>query len=143
MNLATRLSAWVRLVYKALRALISTVLVFRRKKVHLFILKAITANPYARPQPGERLTIQRIAERTKSAQIDYEVGDLTIGQRMGWNYVTKQQRKTAADRAGWLRSIGLPDRNNPKYEEQIEEILQQMVEEGKLSYHPPVSYSIR
>ena len=137
------LVAWGKLIWKACRASVLPILAYRHKQLHLFILKAVTANPYARPQPGEKLSIQRIGERIKSAQIDYEVGDLTIGQRMGWNYITRQQRKTAADRAGWLRSLGLPDRKGPRYEAEIEEILQQMVDAGKLNYHPPDCYSIR
>ena len=135
--------AWCKLIWKAWQSLLSPIRAYRRGQLHLFILKAISPKPIVPRPAGERPTLHQIADRIKTAQIDYEVGDLTIGQRMGWNYVTRQQRKTAADRADWLGALGLPDRNGPRYEEKIEEILQQMVDAGKLIYHPPDKYSLR
>ncbi len=39
------------------------------------------------------------------------------------------------------KAMGLPDTRDPQYEEKIEAILQEMVEDKKLNYHPLDQYS--
>lgn len=118
----------------------------KRRKLHIFVLKAMAATPgaLAPDVTGHQLDLASIDRKVQIAQRHHlfgsDIGEerldgevfmvpLPEGQQLG--KLTRKQSK-----------MGLPGIRDTDRQQKLEQILHDMVEAGRLRFHPPNSWSI-
>ena len=127
----------------SLRSGVSAFRSARRKERHLSVLKAMTTEPdrLLAPMPGtvryDQATIDR---RLYIAQMKEAIGDIPLFHDEPIPRDKEKQSKAALKRQ---RKLGLPAPNDPAREKKLEEILNEMVDESLLAFHPPNMWMVK
>lgn len=108
----------------------------KRKRQHQFVIKAITANWGHWMEL--RFTMEEIDRLVKSAQVMEAGGDLPLGVELS----AQQERSFSRIIKSQKKRLGLPGLHDNDRRTRIEEIVQDLCEDGKLLFWPPRSYSI-
>jgi len=128
---------------KSARSGISAFRSTRRKQRHRYVLKAMTTEPnrLVAPEPGSvRYDLASIDRRLYIAQMGEALGDVPLfhdepipPQKLkAYNAELKRQRK-----------LGLPDPKDPERQQKVEELLNEMVDDNLLAFHPPNMWAVR
>ena len=115
----------------------------RRKQRHRYILKAMTTEPnrLVAPEPGlVRYDLASIDRRLYIAQMSDALGDVPLFHDEPIPPQCEEAYKTALKRQ---RKLGLPDPKDPARQQKVEELLNEMVDDGVLAFHPPNMWVVR
>lgn len=120
------------------------------RRLHLFVLKAMVPEPLlnrdARPifQPDDtQYDLETIDRNVKLAQLKEATGKEVLYAVTIPGTTTPEDEKRIKQHKRQQVRLGLPDVDDPKRAEKTEEILHDMVEAGKLNFHPPGMWSVR
>jgi len=115
----------------------------RRKQRHRYVLKAMTADPnrLVAPEPGSvRYDLASIDRRPYIAQMNEALGNVPLfhdeplpaDKEKEYEAVLKRQRK-----------LGLPAPRETDRERKVEELLNEMVDDNLLAFHPPNMWAVK
>ena len=127
----------------SLRAGVSAFRSRRRKELHRFVLKAMATEPgrLLSPTPGEtRYDLATIDRRVYIAQMTQALDAVPLFHDDPIPPDKLPQYKAAVKRQ---RKLGLPVPNDPARPTRIEEILNEMVDDNLLAFHPPNAWLIK
>lgn len=122
----------------------------KRNERDVFVLKAITAEPghiIAPTRGGNRYDLATIDQRVYLAQMEEAEttfpGLQLLGRAM-LNEIPKWEEKRILK---WVKRQAndrlLPDVNDGAREQKMEAVLHEMVDDGKLEFHPPNMWSVK
>jgi hypothetical protein len=127
---------------KSLRSGISAFCSAKRKERHLFVLKAMTTQPnrLMAPEPGSvRYDLGTIDQRLYIAQMTEALGDVPLFR----DEIPPERKKAYTAALKRQRKLGLPGARDPERSRQLEQILQEMVDDHLLAFHPPNMWVVR
>jgi hypothetical protein len=134
--LAPELAKSVRSGFSAFRSA-------RRKQRHRYILKAMTTDPgrLVGPEPGSvRYDLVSIDRSLYIAQMGDALGDVPLFHD---EPIPPQKEKAYKAALKRQRKLGLPDPRDPERGQKVEEILNEMVDDNLLAFHPPNMWAVR
>lgn len=117
----------------------------RRRRQHIFVLKAITQlDPGVLLPPLEypRYDLHTINNRLKIAQYE-EAIRMHDGGDINLLLPPEEEHRFAAELKKVEKEYGLPSVRDPQRAQKVERILHDMVEANKLIFYPPNTWSIR
>jgi len=116
----------------------------KRKKRHLFVLKAIApAGEHIDYVSRYVMTLEQISERIMMAQIEDAIEPEVRARAFLTGQATQEEEKAYEKKRLQQMKMGLPDVRDPDRLQEIEKILQEMTEAGRLTFYPPDRYAIK
>ena len=124
-------------VFSSLREAVDVLRTRRRRKLHLFVMKAIALREYPNLQHVHYRPLSELTQKIYLAQIeDAAGGKETLARAFIEGTASTEQEKAFQKKLKAQTRLGLPQVNDPRREEKVEKILQEMVEAEKLSFAP-------
>jgi hypothetical protein len=115
----------------------------RRKELHRFVLKAMATEPgrlLARTPGTMRYDLATIDRRVYIAQMEEALGEVPLFHDEPIPPDKENQYKAALERH---RKLGLSAPNDPARLKRLEEILNEMVDDNRLAFHPPNAWMVK
>jgi hypothetical protein len=128
---------------KSVRSGVSAFRSTRRKQRHRYVLKAITTEPdtLLAAEPGSvRYDLASIDRRLYIAQMSEALGDVPLFHD---EPIPPEKEKAYRDALKRQRKLGLPDPKDPERQQKVEELLNEMVDNNLLGFHPPNMWVVK